>query len=302
MRSFERLLVGTLAGAARRLLAVSVVLAILIPAPQVILATVRNQGGQGVSSGQALTRVGDIAISGATQAEEARIRRCIGAIRYPLNTSIFKIDVYDNATPDMAGAAAFYEYPASVIHLKRGSFENRSDGTLGRLVAHEVGHMVDLLYFTDRDRAKWGELRGYPIGVSWDDRSATWDKRPAEDFAETFAQLTQPMSLEPMATAYGPVEQESALRSLLAKHVTNGAETLRSIQTERALNEITDQFSWARTDPLTLLVLESILIFYALSGAISGFGKARLQVLRAGIARHAHTAPATGCAPGTVSR
>jgi hypothetical protein len=278
------------------------VMTIVLPAPQAVLAAVRSQGGEGVSSGKTLTRVQDVSITGATTVEEERIRRCVGAIRYPLNAGVFTIEVYDVATPEMADAAAYYEYPASVIHLKRAAFENRSDGTLGRLVAHEIGHMVDLLYFTEQDRSAWSGLRSYPAELAWDDRAAAWERRPSEDFAETFAQLTQPLSLEPMATAYGPVEHDPALRGLLAKHVSNGVETLQSIQTERALNEITDQVRWATTDPLTLLVLEGILILYALSGAVNGFREARIRVLRDSAARRARAAPATGRAPGTAPR
>ncbi len=302
MRPSERMTLGAVSGAARRLLALLIVALLVLPAPEAALAALRQQSSPGVSQGKVLTDASKIRITGATPQEEVRIRRCVAAIRYPLNPSVFTIEVYDTPTPDMQDAAAYYEYPPSVVHLKRDSFEGRTDATLGKLLAHELGHMVDILYFNDADRAAWGRIRGYPEDIQWDDRTVSWDRRPAEDFAETFAALTQPLSMEPMATAYGPVEGEASLRALLAKHVSNGSETLRGIQTERMLNQLTDQVRFVTDEPAALFVIELVVVCYALAGFLKGFRQARLEVAREVAARRRRATSEAGRAPGTAPR
>jgi hypothetical protein len=301
VRPTEQMIVGALAGAARRLLAVALIALILFPAPQAVLAMVRARHVQGVSSGKVLTDVANLRIDGASAVEDSSIRTCVAAIRYPFNTSVFRIEVYDTPEAGMEDAAAYYEFPASIVHVKRDAFAGRPDGTLARLLAHELGHMVDMLYFTDKDRADIGKNRGYDMSRPWDDRDVAWAKRPSEDFAETFAQLTQPLSLEPVATDFGPVVGEAQLRGVLTRHVKDRAETLQSIQTERFLNELSNQSHMATGVPLVAFVIQVIVILYALSGALNGFRNARIAVLRQRSMRRRRSAPAPGSAPGTAS-
>jgi hypothetical protein len=295
------MIVGALAGAARRLLAIALIALILFPAPQAVLAMVRSNHVAGVSTGKQLTDAANLRIDGATAAEDASIRKCVAAIRYPFNTSVFRIEVYDTAEAGMEDAAAYYEFPASIVHIKRDAFDGRPDGTLGRLLAHELGHMVDMLYFTDKDRADIAKNRGYNMALPWDDRNVAWGKRPSEDFAETFAQLTQPLSLEPIATDFGPVTGEAQLRAVLARHIKDRAETLQSIQTERLLNELSNQSKLATDVPLVAFVIQIIVIGYALSGARNGFRDARIAVVRERGMQRRRAAPAPGSAPGTAS-
>jgi hypothetical protein len=295
------MLIGTLAGAAKRLLVIAIIALMLFPAPQAVLAVVRAEHVAGVSSGKQLTDVRKLRIEGATLSEDARIRKCVAAIRYPFNTSLFRVEVYDVSEPGMEDAAAYYEFPASILHIKRASFDGRPDATLGRLVAHELGHMVDMLYLTDRDRADIAAARGYPANIPWDDRNVAWGQRPSEDFAETFAQLTQPLSLDPVATSYGPVVDEARLRVVLTRHVKDRTETLQSIQTERLLNELTSQSHLATDSPLGAFVLQVIVIFYALAGAWTGFREARRVVARQRGMQRGRASQATGSVPGTAS-
>lgn len=301
MRPAERVLIGTCAGAARRLLALTLIAFIILPAPQAVLAAVRRQHVAGVSNGKAMSDVSKLRVTGASDDEVARIRKAVGAIRYPLNTAVFRIDVYDESDADMQDAAAYYEFPASIIHLRRESFSGRPDSMLARLLAHELGHMVDMLYLTDQDRADVGKIRAYRMDMPWDDRAVPWGKRPSEDFAETFAQLTQPLSLDPVATDYGPVVQEDDLRTILSRHVTDRTETLQSIRTERFLNQLTNQFRVATDVPLAGFVMQVIVILYALTGALKGFREARVAVLREQSMRRTRTATAAGTVPGAAS-
>jgi hypothetical protein len=257
--------------AARRLLVLFVVFAVLFPLPAAALAWARDNHVAGVSTGKVLTPVDKITIENASPEEEARIRSTIGAIRYPFNPEVFTVSVYDETDqPDLAEAAAYYEYPASVVHIRRGSFERYPDAVLGRLVAHELGHMVDMLYLDDSDRARVGAIRDYPKGLEWDSRSVDWAQRPSEDFAETFATLTQPLSLEPMATDYGPVTEEATLRTVLASHASDGTETLKSIRTERVLASVSDQIGAAAKQRETQVLIEVLAVGALLSGLVHG--------------------------------
>ena len=281
MGRFERMIVGTLAGAARNLLAALVVFALVVPAPKLAAGLI---GGNAVATSvtnRSLASTRRLSITGATPAEEQRIRYVIGAIRYPLNTSLFTVDVYDRAdSSDMAGAAAYYEFPASVIHIKRDAIDGQSDSELGHVVAHEIGHMVDMLYLTEADRTRIRDLRGYPTSITWDDRSVAWDRRPSEDFAEVFAQLTQPLSMTPVGTSYGEVDHEAQLRSVLAARVTNGTETLHSIRAERLLNEVSSQLTFVSSQTWSGVALETMVILYAISGAVAGLRRSRLEWVR----------------------
>lgn len=59
---------------------------------------------------------------------------------------------------------------------------------LAHMIAHELGHAVDVTYNDDARRARWRDLRGIGAATPWFGCSRCTDyATPAGDFAETFA-------------------------------------------------------------------------------------------------------------------
>ncbi len=66
----------------------------------------------------------------------------------------------------------------------------RADDTpesLAGILAHELGHAVDVTHFKDADRDEWLEARGIPATQWWPDAYASDFETGAGDFAEAFA-------------------------------------------------------------------------------------------------------------------
>jgi len=59
---------------------------------------------------------------------------------------------------------------------------------IARIIAHELGHAVDLTYNSDADHDRWKSQRGIPASTPWFGCNGCTDFRtPAGDFAEVFA-------------------------------------------------------------------------------------------------------------------
>lgn len=68
---------------------------------------------------------------------------------------------------------------------------------LAHVVAHEVGHALDLKSLTNEDRKRWLELRGIPAETEWYPGCFCSDYRfGSGDFAEVFAYLVAPHALK----------------------------------------------------------------------------------------------------------
>jgi hypothetical protein len=68
-----------------------------------------------------------------------------------------------------------------------------TDHELAAVIAHELGHVVDLTMFDDDDRARWLELRGLPEDTPWWPCEGCTDyDTGAGDFAEVFAHWLAP--------------------------------------------------------------------------------------------------------------
>jgi hypothetical protein len=80
--------------------------------------------------------------------------------------------------------------------------------SLARVVAHELGHAIDVELNSPADRERWRAVRGVSAAVRWWPGNAVSDfDTLAGDFAEAFAtMLTGSVSLSRVATAPGPAE------------------------------------------------------------------------------------------------
>ena len=81
---------------------------------------------------------------------------------------------------------------SAFVHFDRREIElfvrsSHSDAQLARVMAHEIGHVVDWRHVDDTERQRWLEQRGL-TGRAWYPTSGTNDFfSPAGDFAEAFA-------------------------------------------------------------------------------------------------------------------
>ncbi|MEO5840010.1 MAG: hypothetical protein ABIQ73_27915 [Acidimicrobiales bacterium] len=83
-----------------------------------------------------------------------------------------------------------------------------SPASLARVVAHELGHAIDVALNSPADRDRWRAVRGVAPTVSWWPGNAVSDfDTLAGDFAEAFAtMLTGSVSLSHVAPSPGPAE------------------------------------------------------------------------------------------------
>jgi hypothetical protein len=83
-----------------------------------------------------------------------------------------------------------------------------SASSLARVVAHELGHAVDVELNSPSDRERWRTVRGVAPSVSWWPGNAVSDfDTLAGDFAEAFAtMLTGSVSMSRVAPPPGPAE------------------------------------------------------------------------------------------------
>ncbi len=78
------------------------------------------------------------------------------------------------------------------IYLRK----DRPTAQVAHDIAHEFGHVVDVLYNTEASRAKYVSIRGLPAGVPWWACNSCRDSEVgAGDFAEVFAQLVAPRTV-----------------------------------------------------------------------------------------------------------
>jgi hypothetical protein len=90
------------------------------------------------------------------------------------------------------------------IYLRDGD----SAASSARVVAHELGHAVDVELNSPSDRERWRAVRGVPPSVSWWPGNEVSDfDTLAGDFAEAFAtMLTGSVSLSRVAPPPGPAD------------------------------------------------------------------------------------------------
>lgn len=158
------------------------------------------------------TQPASLAVTNATPAEAATIRKAVARLRFRLPAGAVGFGLIDQPPcPQCGGDYA----PYGLIQLTRGVVD-QGGPALDRAVAHEVGHFVDTVYLTDVQRAEFMRLRGMPGGLSWQSPNLPWERRPVEDFAEVFAFLNVTAVDSGPQTAYGPVRDPKVFERLLA--------------------------------------------------------------------------------------
>jgi hypothetical protein len=252
---------------ARKAIALAVAIGLIVPTPSLLLNVLASQTERAdVPNARAAANL--VQISGATSAEEAAIRRVLAAERFVADPNTYSIVVTDQLPLD--GAVGLYEWPEGRILLKRDAFSGRPITTLARILGHELGHAVDRAYLTPAQRQAYLQLRGLPADADWDAQSSPWVQRPVEDFAEVFANLTQPLAAGIPATAFGPVRDADPIRQLFDS--TSGTTRSMPVGTAvwsrvalQAVGDITDITS----DPIAHVILVAFSIMVAISSLFS---------------------------------
>lgn len=90
--------------------------------------------------------------------------------------------VYRSANPDFRGLT--YPYDQTIEMYVRRSDTPES---LAGILAHEIGHAIDVTYLSDDDRARWANARGIDDAPWWPTAYASDFETGAGDFAESFA-------------------------------------------------------------------------------------------------------------------
>lgn len=116
--------------------------------------------------------------SASTQGQQA-----LDLIAYPWEASLpgWTIDFLDERS-GLRGLTFTGEHRIEV-YVRPGD----STWDIARVVAHEIGHAVDLMHNTTTERASWLEHRGIPDAAWWPGSAASDFESGAGDFAECFA-------------------------------------------------------------------------------------------------------------------
>ena len=103
-------------------------------------------------------------------------------ISYPWQQLGYRI-VFEGPVPGMSGRTS----PRSMGTIEIYVQPDETVDMLAHVIAHEIGHAVDLVYGNDQRRSVWLQLRGISPRP-WFTCSMCEDfSTPAGDFAETFA-------------------------------------------------------------------------------------------------------------------
>jgi hypothetical protein len=106
----------------------------------------------------------------------------LAQITYPWQQLGYQI-VFLGPRPDLMGQTMFDEHRIE-IYLRDGE----SQLMVAHVIAHEIGHAVDVAYNTPERRQQWLNLRGASTSEPWFGCSSCDDfSSPAGDYAETFS-------------------------------------------------------------------------------------------------------------------
>ena len=120
--------------------------------------------------------------------------------------------VFESAREEMRGLTLPPRYRIEVYVRPDDSVE-----FIARVIAHELGHAIDLELNDDDDRSRWRAVRGVSDDVPWWPEGTSYDfDTLAGDFAEAFAVLET--GVDPRSRVAGALtpDQLAVLRELIA--------------------------------------------------------------------------------------
>lgn len=152
-----------------------------------------------------------VTVAGATPSEARAVNAALATLRYRPPSGSVTYGVTNDLGPQSSGDFAS---GINLIQVRR-DVVRRGGAVLRQTLAHEIGHYVDFNLLTDRERARFYQLRKIPMKYLWIDTNQPWEQTPSEDFAEVFASLAVPSGQGRPSTAYGPVTDPAEVERLL---------------------------------------------------------------------------------------
>jgi hypothetical protein len=219
MSRTARTVVAGLSGAVQGVILFAIACALIAMIPPIVISLV-NRGT--VDMDAFLPHVSPTASSSArvrisgTPQEQAAIRKALDELVWPVDPAAFSVKVVPpkSLPPNDMG---MYVYPQSVILIDSLVVNDPERQNLTHVMAHEVGHMVDLQYLDDQTRSEFMHIRGFSETADWTGAGTAWETQPQEDFAEVYAAMDAPFALWPIQTIGGRIEDPVAMRTLLER-------------------------------------------------------------------------------------
>lgn len=208
-----------------------------------------------------------VAIEG-TPAQQRSIRKAIDQLAWKVDPTAFKVRVVP-AGSLAEGHMGTYVYPDSIVCIDERVLANPEHENLVHIVAHEIGHMVDLLYLDDTTRAWFMQTRGFSTTEVWAGQSATpWEARPQEDFAEVYAVLDAPFALWPIQTIGGRIQQADVMRQRIEQSMPSPHRQSRALDAASVASRANEVMGFLANDLMALQVLFVFATFYVCAFAI----------------------------------
>lgn len=266
MRSFVSTVIAALAGAIEGLVALAIGVAVLIAIA--IALTTFTSGGEVnyrafVPRAQASnSSAEDLAVDGPPEARVA-VREAFGSLKYRVDASGFRVVVTDQSKLP-ADTCALYVGPENIIYISAEQIQKSDTASLSRVLAHEIGHMIDATYFDDASRREFMRLRGFAPGTTWADTRVAWDSRASEDFAEVYAFLDAPLCRTLIATNGGQLTNAAAVQTLIESRRPDPYRQTMPLKVATQLNIAWNGTDSVRTNPI-LVLLACVIVFLAIS-------------------------------------
>lgn len=264
-------------GAIKGLLALGIAFTIVTSAPAV-LVNITNRGTIDLDTFVPRTAVsspqsGKLQVEG-TASERAAVRHALDDLVYPVDTSGFKV-VVTTAENLPENAAGMYIYPENVIYLHEDVVRDPRRQGLSHVLAHEIGHMFDMVYMDESARVEFLKMRSFPPGTSWRSSDADWASRPEEDFAEVFAVLDAPSAGTPVQTDAGRIKNIAQARRLVERFQPGPSRTTKRLQVATMLSLARTAANDMRTEPQMLPVMFILMLVVATVSAVQSMEEMR---------------------------
>lgn len=267
MRSFVRTVIAALAGAIEGLAALAVGVIVLV-AIAIALTTYASGGEVSyrtfIPRAQALSsNAEELSVDGPPEAQVA-VREAFRSLKYPVDAAGFRVVITDQSQLP-ADTCALYIGPENIIYISADQIRQSDNASLSRVLAHEIGHMIDATYFDSASRSEFMRLRGFSPRTVWTDTSVEWSSRASEDFAEVYAYLDAPLCHAPITTNGGQLANASSVQALIDSRRPDPHSRTVPLKVATQLNIAWNGTDSIRTNPI--LVLLSCLIVFLATGA-----------------------------------
>jgi hypothetical protein len=275
MSKVARTVVVGLGGAVQGIVLLAIACAIIAMIPPVVVS-LANRGTVDLDAYlpyvcQNPSASAQVKVDGTPQ-EQAAIRKALNELMWPVDPSAFTVKVVpkQQLPPNDMG---MYVYPESVIYIDAEVVDDPVRESLPHVLAHELGHMVDVQYLTDDARAQFMSVRGFAPSSDWTGGpGAAWATQPQEDFAEVYAALDAPFTIWTIRTVGGRVQDPTSMRDLIEQYQPGTSRPTESLDVSALVSKVSSVLDLVKNDMYLLEGLFGLAAFYACAFAIRSMG------------------------------